>query len=295
MNFEDLRKFIHLARSQNIQICANELNLTSGALSKTLKKIESALNTELFNRTGRNIVLNNQGKKFHQYASQLVHDYDQMFSEFSHNNTSPIVNLVGPSVLLNHATGNLLAKIESANLTCHMTSMFEGQAIEEVLNGKAHIAIVTQEALSVDSQTQLESTPIGFTHFRLVMGINHTLSNRKPLELAELLKQPFVCPATSVFCGLERGVGSDSWPDKIHPRKIRYRTDDFSSLLSIVERGQALAYIPALAIDKNRMIDITPSNFEHGNKEEYFLVYRPSFAHGWLNQLMMNVKKVNTL
>ena len=289
MNFEDLRKFIHLARSQNIQASANELNLTSGALSKTLKKMESALNTELFDRVGRNIMLNQQGKKFHHYASQLVHDYDQMCSEFSQSRARQVVNLVGPSVLLNHATDKLMTELDLLNLQCHIVSMFEGQAIEQVLQGSAHIAVVTREALSVDTQNQLEAIHMGETEFRLVLASGHPYANASALGLNKLLNLPFVCPATSVFCGLERGIGSDGWPDKRHPRKIQYKTDDFNSLLSIVNRGQALAYIPDLAINTSQLIDVTPADFNYTNKEEYLLVYRPSFAHGWLNQLMMKI------
>ena len=38
MNLDDLEKIVHLAHSQNIQVSADALNITPGALSKIFKK-----------------------------------------------------------------------------------------------------------------------------------------------------------------------------------------------------------------------------------------------------------------
>jgi len=40
VQFDDLQRIIHLAHTQNIQISASILNITPGALSKTLKKLK---------------------------------------------------------------------------------------------------------------------------------------------------------------------------------------------------------------------------------------------------------------
>ena len=293
MSFEDLRKVIHLAHSQNIQTSAKALNLTPGALSKTLKKIERALNTSLFDRAGRNIQLNRQGKKFIHYAANLVHEYEQMCSEFNGNKVRQQVNVTGPSVLLNHCLQALIKELPAKNTELNIDASFEGEAIKRLLGGHAHIAIVTGEVLSDIDTAELESVLLGATTFKIVAAGSHELFSLYPegkMTLDQLLTSPFVCPSSSPFCGVVRGIGSDGWPDQQYPRNIAFRTDDFSSLLSIVRQGQAVAYVPDFVLTSTAFRSIELSDFTYGYQEEYHLVYKPGMADGWLKKLVGKIK-----
>ena len=73
LDTEDLRKFLVIAKHNNLQQASATLNVTPGALSKVIKRLEIKLNTQLFKRIGRNIKLNQQGEKFRHYALNLVH------------------------------------------------------------------------------------------------------------------------------------------------------------------------------------------------------------------------------
>ncbi|WDE02258.1 LysR family transcriptional regulator [Thalassomonas actiniarum] len=293
MNFEDLRKVIHLAHSQNIQASAQGLNLTPGALSKTLKKIEQTLNTELFDRVGRNIQLNSQGKKFIQYATKLVHEYEQMCSEFTGSKVKQVVNVTGPSVLLNHCLNTLIKLLPENNTELNIDARFEGQAIKRLVGGHAQLAIVTNEALTNIDTTDLHSVLLGTTTLKMVAAPCHRLFSHYPtgkMTLKQLLAYAFVCPSSSPFCGIVRGIGSDGWPDQQFPRNIAFRTDDFSSLLSIVSQGQAVAYVPDFVITSKALRVIELVDFKYHAQETYSLVYKPAMADGWLKKLIAKVK-----
>ncbi|WP_281561631.1 LysR family transcriptional regulator [Thalassomonas sp. RHCl1] len=293
MHLEDLRKVIHLAHSQNIQTSAHDLNLTPGALSKTLKKVEQALNTELFDRVGRNIQLNSQGKKFIQYAAKLVHEYEQMCSEFTGNQVKQVVNITGPSVLLNHCLNPLIKLLPENSTELNIDARFEGQAMKRLIAGHAHLAIVTKEALADIDTTDLHSVLLGTTSFKLVAAPGHQLFSHYPtgkMTLKQLLAYAFVCPSSSPFCGIVRGIGSDGWPDQQFPRNIAFRTDDFSSLLSIVSQGQAIAYVPDFVITSTALKTIELVDFKYHYQEAYSLVYKPAMADGWLKKLVTKVK-----
>lgn len=90
MDIDDLRKFLVIADCNNLQQAAGSLNLTPGALSKIIKRIELKLNTRLFDRAGRNILLNQQGEKFRIYAANLVHEAEQAISEFADGSCTSI-------------------------------------------------------------------------------------------------------------------------------------------------------------------------------------------------------------
>lgn len=292
MNFDDLNKAIHMAKTLNLQVSAKELNMTAGALSKTLKRIELKLNTPIFDRVGRNIHLNDQGKKFIQYAAKLVHEYDQMCSEFNDKKITQVVNIAGPSVLLNHGKDTLLSLLGKHKMAINIDAVYEGDAVALLEKSLTHIAIVTSEALTSKTSLDIRQVPLGVTTSQIVVAKNHPLllgKETNELLLKDILQYAFVCPNSSPFCGVSRGVGSDGWPDLEHPRNILYRTDDVNTLLSLVMQGHAIAYVPDIVIKGNDLTAISVSDLKHSYQESYCLLYKPSQAYGWLNRLVAEI------
>jgi len=293
MHFDDLQRVIHIAHTQNIQISARALNITAGALSKTLKKIEHKLNTDLFDRIGRNIQLNDAGKKFITYAVNLTHEYEQMCSEFTDKMNKHLIKLAGPSVLLDTCLERIIPLIADSNIELTIEALYEGDAVKNLISGQAQLAIVTDEALSDVHAFFLESIPLGITTSRLVAGYQHPIFDAFPdgkVPMDDLLNYPFICPKSSPFCGIERGVGSDGWSDHQYPRQIAFRSDDLKSLLSIVNQGVALAYLADIVVDTEKLRCIEVSDYDTQYQEKYSLLYKPSIADGWLNQLVYRLR-----
>ena len=96
MHLDDIEKVIHMAGSQNLHTTAKHFNITPGALSKTLKKVEANLATELFNHVGKTLVLNDKGKEFVKHSSDLVHNYQQLTSRFKSDNHKFNAVIAGP-------------------------------------------------------------------------------------------------------------------------------------------------------------------------------------------------------
>jgi len=292
VNFTDLKKLIHLADSQNLQQSAAAFNITSGALSKTLKKIELKLNTALFDRIGRNIQLNQHGQQFIYYARSLVHEYEQMCSEFKNAQSLQVVNITGPSVLLNHCIDKLMTLLTKNNMEINIDVAYEGQALKQLKNSQTHIAVVTDEVLHNSISPDIATVPLGKTTFKIVAAKSHPLFRelsqqpKQCLSVKDILKYAFVCPKNSPFCGISRGIGSDGWPDQAFPRNIAFRCDDFSALLSLVKQGHAIAYVPDFTIEDNDLAVVTMDDFNYSYQEAYSLVYKPSAAYGWLNHLV---------
>lgn len=295
MQFEDLSRVLHVSKSQNIHISAAELNITVGALSKTIKKIEAALNSTLFDRVGRNIQLNSNGEKFCSYAANLLHEYEQMRSEFIGTSAKQIANLSGPSVLINYCLETVMDLMPN-NIELTIDTQFEGQAITSLLSGQSDIAIVTNDALTANNQHGVTAITLGTTSFSLVCSTLHPLASRvgkQPLLYSDIKEYAFVCPTSSPFCGVKRGVGSDGWPDHVLPRHISCRTDDFNMLLSLVNQGKLLAYVPDFVIQAHGLqkIDLVEFQGPHSQPnsashlETYSFLFRPSMASGWLNNL----------
>jgi len=78
MDLDIIREFTVLAETCNFQTAANSLSLSQSALSKHIRKLEDELDLQLFDRTKRNVVLNENGIIFQQYARELCKNYDEL-------------------------------------------------------------------------------------------------------------------------------------------------------------------------------------------------------------------------
>jgi DNA-binding transcriptional LysR family regulator len=293
MNIEDLKRFNVVAATNNLQQAALELNVTAGALSKSIKRVESLTQTQLFDRVGRNIKLNAQGEKFTYYAQHLVHEADQMLSEFSSEKVQKL-SISGPSVLIHHWLPKMLSKVDTSKYEIDIDIAWEGEALESVRNGKSALAVVTKIGVDGEYSKDFLRLPLGKTIFKLVAAKHHPITKvmkNNSIATKDLLSYPFACPSVSPFCGIKRSIGSDGWRDDTAPRKIAYRCNDFSMLMSLVNKARALAYVPDFIAEDHDLCIINISDFEYAVEEQIELVYRPSLAFGWLNRLIADLSR----
>ncbi|ASM51729.1 hypothetical protein PESP_b0103 [Pseudoalteromonas espejiana DSM 9414] len=288
MHLDDIEKVIHMAGSQNLHTTAKHFNITPGALSKTLKKVEANLATELFNRVGKTLVLNDKGKEFVKHSSDLVHNYQQLTSRFKSDNHKFNAVIAGPAILLKSGLKKLLTPLSSLPCSVRINNVFEGEAISQVASGSAQIALVTREAFNNSSHTNLVAVDVFNTGFSVAGHASHQLVQQGALTLNknQLLHAAFACPLFSPLCGLEQGIGSDGWQDNIAPRNIVFRCSDYSALIEVVQSGLALAYLPNFVIDDLGLKKLTVKGVNSHYNESIVMIYKPSKADGWLNKLM---------
>ena len=291
MHLDDIEKVIHMASSQNLHTTAKHFNITPGALSKTLKKVEANLATELFNRVGKTLVLNDKGKEFVKHSSDLVHNYQQLTSRFKSDNHKFNAVIAGPAILLKSGLKKLLIPLGNLPCSVRINNVFEGEAISQVASGAAHIALVTREALNNSSHANLVAVDVFNTGFSVAGAADHQLVQTGSLTLnkSQLLELAFACPLFSPLCGLEQGIGSDGWQDDIAPRNIVFRCSDYSALIEVVQNGLALAYLPNFVIDDLGFTKLTVKGVNSHYNEDIVLIYKPSKADGWLNKLMYSL------
>lgn len=79
MDVKLMKEFIVLAETCSFQEAAEQLYISSSALSKHVKTMEEEFGVPLFDRTTRNVKLTKYGDTFYQYAKQMV----KLFNECS--------------------------------------------------------------------------------------------------------------------------------------------------------------------------------------------------------------------
>lgn len=79
MNWDDIKLFLEVARSERLSIAAKRLTIDASTLSRRLHKLEESLATKLFERTVDGHVLTVDGTKLLQYARRMELDAGQAF------------------------------------------------------------------------------------------------------------------------------------------------------------------------------------------------------------------------
>jgi DNA-binding transcriptional LysR family regulator len=72
MNLSDLRVFVAVARHQSLAAASEQLHLTPSAISKALRRLEDSLGGALFDRSNRQLVLNQGGARLLDRAQVLL-------------------------------------------------------------------------------------------------------------------------------------------------------------------------------------------------------------------------------
>lgn len=102
MNEQQLHYFIKIAEKQNLTLAAQELIISPPALTATLRRLEKELDCQLFDRSGRNIVLNTRGQILLQYAKIALQALDAAKEEIAlaqqHSDTHLTIGLASPLI-----------------------------------------------------------------------------------------------------------------------------------------------------------------------------------------------------
>ncbi|MFS2006563.1 LysR family transcriptional regulator [Duganella sp. CT11-25] len=301
MNLSDLRIFVSAAHRPSLGAAALEMHLTPSAVSKAIKRLEDSLGKPLFDRSNKQLVLNDSGQLLLGRAQTLLALADQAKVDLMGERAAIDSRVGGPAILL-WRHGQVLSQALSAypEGSLRMQAMFEDEALAALARGDVNAAIVTNDVIEGRGEHWSEewtATPLGSVTLHLMAGARHPLVTSLPpapllaASTAEVLVHDFACPSRSMFCGVQRGPRSDGWRDDQLPRKIRYWTDDLQLLLMLVKSGAALAYLPdfALADPELRRIHVTDCAFEC--VEQVTLVWNHVRASAWQRELAATLER----
>lgn len=106
INFEYYKVFYIIAKNKNITKAAEELNISQPAISRMLKTMEEQMNTKLFIRKTKGVILTNEGKELYRLISDSIDNImkaEMSFSELVNNKT---IKIAGNKTYINYLIEN---------------------------------------------------------------------------------------------------------------------------------------------------------------------------------------------
>jgi DNA-binding transcriptional LysR family regulator len=218
MNIElrHLRYFVAVAEEASFTAAAGRVHVAQQVLSTQIRQLESAVGSQLLNRTSRGVTLTPAGAAFLDAAREVLADLDRGVAAARNAARAVTGKLsigLGPGCE-NETRTWLLTAFEGANpeVDVRMQTFDMTQPSAGLLDHSSDVALLRPpvaapgiELLIVRSEPRVFVLPVG-----------HPLSGREELRLADVAGLPFVTaePATD---GCEPTAWQDDWLMKPRP------------------------------------------------------------------------------
>ena len=254
MELGQIKYFILVARLQNMSKAAQTLGIAQPTLSRSITNLEKELGTQLFDRSGKKLTLNERGKKFLERAQSAVEELENATAEATERLADRIINvgLFAISERLVRCLGAFTQKHSEVTLNINYLSSVGD-------TNKFDVLLYPQDSLRYKGQYAYTES------FVLAVNKDNQLAKRESVSISELADQRFI------FIKHD-GKGFDS---SYHLYRNRIGEIDRHSFCNSIElqwlmisSGQGIGFVPEGALglysgDKNiALIAITDEGFE---------------------------------
>ncbi|MGK5013216.1 LysR family transcriptional regulator [Janthinobacterium sp. MDB2-8] len=304
MSLSDLRVFCSAARQPTLGAAALELHLTPSAVSKALRRLEGDMGVSQFDRSGKQLLLNDNGRLLLARAHTLLALAEQAQLDVMGERGAIDARIAGPALLLWRHADTLAAALDAyPQASLRLQPQFEDAALAALARGDCHAALVTQEAIAQrggDWPAAWQCTALGSMRMLLAAGRSHVLARgvppasvSVPCSMQGVLPHAFASPTHSLLCGEERGRHADGWRG-VAGRTIRYWSDDVQLLLGYVQSGRALAYLPDFAVRAHDLLQVELAGSVDCS-EQVLLVWDGVLAGQWLHTVAEKLSMTSTI
>ncbi len=284
----ELKYFLGVARHENIHRTSEKSGISPASLSKAITRLEDELSVKLFTRQGRNIRLTDQGRLLQRRAAEIIRLEESARIEIGGHQGVLQIIISGPEILLSKMglslTASIKKKFPRSAFEYHASD--DETALEQVLRGEAHLAIVTSDPPPGKGFT---TKLLGKAKFHTFVGPGHPLysaaKSKRAVPVEEALKHSFVSPSNPLLGKVGIKQSLDGWRDDEFPRRVDYLTSSLKTLEEFVLNGLAIAYLPGYFCEKSKLEVLKITGCPYSCTQEVKMVAKNPKDIGWLNQL----------
>ena len=211
---EQYRIFEAVARSGGFCRAAEELYITQPAVSRTIKLLESELNTQLFIRNSRGVELTTSGRELYSYIEQalsLIRTAEEHINDIEHLEGGTL-SIGGSDTLCRHYLLPYLRKFHDMypHVALKVTNRTSKETVELLKQGRADIGFInmptdTGDGISIRPIIELHDCFVyNPAHFPYISGREISLQELSSLPLLMLETESSTRRYVDAYC---RGEG----------------------------------------------------------------------------------------
>lgn len=189
MQYFQIEYFLGIVRNKTMTAAAKELNISQSSLSAALKNLELELGTPLFDRVGRNLVLNESGKYFEgqaEHIESLFNETTEAFKTHASNRANTI------NCELNTPIGNpgvLVAGFKKQYPAYSLRIGFPASGVFSIFSEDDVDVSILATPFHLDGETAIF---LGTEEYAMALPSNHPLATKQELLLADFKNEEFV-------------------------------------------------------------------------------------------------------
>ncbi len=241
MDITQLKYFKVLAETENVTRAANELHVAQPALSRTLRNLEQSYSLRFFDREGKHIYLNKNGRILLKHINIILRELADAEIELKEQREEVdlSVNLIvhaGSKFLPELITG---FKERYPEISLNIIQQSRG----EITDDKFDIEIFSAMKPTIDENMEtLMEEEIG-----LAVPVSNPLSKCKSVKLADIADESFI--------SLSKGTGLRTVVDEYctlagFTPKIVLESDSPSIIYDLISEGLGVAVVPLISWNK---------------------------------------------
>lgn len=229
MEIQQLYYYMELCKQKNFTEAGYACNMTQGALSKQIRKLENELGITLIRRNTRRFELSKEGEIFLFYAKKMTGIYEEMLKNVQKNQEIKIGCM---PVLAPYHFARLVADFRKEYPDIKLV-IDERIASEIQENSDRYDFLILREN-TMEDQEKFRFSPLYDDRLCAVLYEKHPLYGRDRLQLKELKDDVFIFP--------ERGSGSyevfyKSCEKAGFEPKIAFEFPQANTIMSFVSEG----------------------------------------------------------
>lgn len=229
MEIQQLYYYMELCKQKNSTEAGYACNMTQGALSKQIRKLENELGITLIRRNTRKFELSKEGEIFLSYAKKMTGTYEEMLKNVQKNQEIKIGCM---PVLAPYHFARLVADFRKEYPDIKLV-IDERIASDIQENSDRYDFLILRENMMED-QKKFRFSPLYDDKLCAVLYEKHPLYGRDRLQLKELKDDVFIFP--------ERGSGSyevfyKSCEKAGFEPKIAFEFPQANTIMSFVSEG----------------------------------------------------------
>lgn len=201
MNVSQLAFFIKVAELEHLTQASECLNISEAALSKAIKKLETEVDVTLFNRKGRNIVLNEMGRVFLPYVKKTVETLSEGIDILKKINSMvvrPVILQTSPLFLYPGLFNMIIQHDDQTLLISAATEKYV--LLNNLIEKKTDLCISFQDI----ADDRIASKALYSEPMVVVVPKEHHLSNAPKVLPHELVSEKFLLTSND-FSSINRG------------------------------------------------------------------------------------------
>lgn len=200
MDIANLNAFIAVADTVSFSLAAERLHLTQPAVSKRIAALETELDTRLFDRLGRKVLLTEAGRTLLPRARRILAEAEDSRRALRNlsGRVAGILSLATSHHIGLHRLPPVLREYASryTEVQLDMHFMDSEVACEAVAKGDLELGVVT---LPPDPAPPLQTIPVWTDRLLAVANREHPLAQQRPITPALLSRYPAIMPGEATF------------------------------------------------------------------------------------------------